>query len=324
MPIRNIPLPLAPSNPNKMQTEITKDIQTESGENEFQIRLIKSEGVGLLTSISEKSYLLLDSIDYWYDLIQDKYPTAKRCSCKNTWFSIQLTYIPRFETEDVKEIIVKSTCTKCQKQVTQLSVGISYSPTQHLMDEPITFCEKPKLKCKSEWINAYWSFTDVEDFLKFTEEELQSKLYIWYWDKEKSLRIFEKLDCKNLLKVAFEKVYFVIYIAKEEIAVDRFIAYSDDKVGTVTHEALWRKNELIEMYSPMTNNVLSGTNGMYVLRFGAQHIEKGEVKDKSESFIRYISSIIAYWESKFISKRGRNCFDNEKLYNKTLNENGVE
>ncbi|WP_320052495.1 hypothetical protein [uncultured Acetobacteroides sp.] len=33
-----------------MQTEITKDIQTESGEDEFQIRLIKFEGFGLLTS----------------------------------------------------------------------------------------------------------------------------------------------------------------------------------------------------------------------------------------------------------------------------------
>ncbi|WP_320052493.1 hypothetical protein [uncultured Acetobacteroides sp.] len=306
-----------------MQTEITKDIQTESGENEFQIRLIKSEGVGLLTSKSEKSYLLLDSIDYWYDLIQDKYPTAKKCSCKNIWFNIQLTYVPRFETEDVREIIVKSTCTKCQKQITQYSIDIRYSPTQHLIDEPITFCEKPKLKCKSEWINTYWSFTDVENFLRFTEEALQSHLYIWYWDKEKSLRFFEKLDCKNVSKVAFENKYFIIYIAKEEIAIDRFIAYSDDKAGAVTHEALWRKNELIEMYCPMTNSILNGTNGIYVLRFGVQHIEKGEVKDKSDNFKNYISSIRDYWKSKFTSKRGRNCFDNEQLYNMTLSENGI-
>ena len=53
------------------QTEkIKKDIITSDGEDEFQIRYNRDENVGVVTSRSNKSYLILYSFDFWYDLIQ--------------------------------------------------------------------------------------------------------------------------------------------------------------------------------------------------------------------------------------------------------------
>ena len=50
-----------------MKQEVTKNISTGNGANEFQVRLLKNDGVGLLTTKNEENYLILDSIDYWYD-----------------------------------------------------------------------------------------------------------------------------------------------------------------------------------------------------------------------------------------------------------------
>ena len=57
-----------------MQTGIIKNITTGKGEEEFQVRFLKDEGVGLLTTKNDNNYLILDSLDYWYDLIDTGVP----------------------------------------------------------------------------------------------------------------------------------------------------------------------------------------------------------------------------------------------------------
>ena len=56
----------------KNEYPATKEIVTPDGEDEFQLRYIQDGNVGIATTRSGKSYLILDSIDYWYDLIQDR------------------------------------------------------------------------------------------------------------------------------------------------------------------------------------------------------------------------------------------------------------
>jgi hypothetical protein len=75
--------------------DIEKEIQTNDGECSFQLRLIKSEGIGLATTKRGQNYLILDSEDYWYDVIQNGYPKIKKCSCKNDWFKLKLKYYYR-------------------------------------------------------------------------------------------------------------------------------------------------------------------------------------------------------------------------------------
>ena len=57
---------------------IRKTIITEDGTDEFQIRFLRSEQAGVVTDRSEKSWFILDSKDFWYDLIQAEYTANKR------------------------------------------------------------------------------------------------------------------------------------------------------------------------------------------------------------------------------------------------------
>lgn len=82
-----------------MKQEVTKNISTENGANEFQVRLLKDDGVGLLTTKNEENYLILDSLDYWYDLIQNEYPKKKNVTVKTNGFMWHLiTYQDRGQT----------------------------------------------------------------------------------------------------------------------------------------------------------------------------------------------------------------------------------
>ena len=65
------------------EEKIRKKINTQKGDDEFEIRFISEENVGVITSRSNESFFLLDSQEYWYDLIQDKYPVKRKCTCKN-------------------------------------------------------------------------------------------------------------------------------------------------------------------------------------------------------------------------------------------------
>jgi hypothetical protein len=100
-----------------MSNKTTKSITTENNENEFQVRFLEDEGVGLLTTKTGINYLVLDSLDYWYDLIQDEYPKKKKCKCKNEWFTIKFTYTSVLNSEDIKEVGIETTCTSCKKKM---------------------------------------------------------------------------------------------------------------------------------------------------------------------------------------------------------------
>ena len=65
------------------EEKISKNIITPDGEDEFQIHFISDENAGVLTTRSGKSYFILDSIEYWYDSIQERYPVKQKSRGKN-------------------------------------------------------------------------------------------------------------------------------------------------------------------------------------------------------------------------------------------------
>ena len=94
----------------------TKEIVTPDGEDEFQLRYIQDDNVGIATTRSGKSYLILDSIEYWYDLIQDRYPPKRKCRCKNDFCKVRFGYIPRIGTDDYRAVTLTTICTECGKE----------------------------------------------------------------------------------------------------------------------------------------------------------------------------------------------------------------
>ena len=187
---------------------ISKVIETPDGEKDFQVRLIRDENVGIICTPTDKSYFLLDSADYWYDLIQEKYPPIMKCSCKNDRFNLTFEYTPREGTEDFREINIICSCTICQKDKRLPTIEIDYSPSSQLFDHPITFCKQPKIKYKTYSLMGYWSDDEllgianyffkqepiglllVLGFPKCTRNCLQQNYILFYQVMKKGILLF--------------------------------------------------------------------------------------------------------------------------------------
>ena len=155
---------------------ISKVIETSDGEKDFQVRYFQDEGVGIICTPTDKSYFLLDSADYWYDLIQEKYPPVMKCSCKNDRFNLVFDYIPREGTEDFREINITCSCTACQKIKRFPTIEINYSPSIQLFEHPITFCKQPKIKYKTYSLMGYWSDDELVVMAEYLLEMAYSSI----------------------------------------------------------------------------------------------------------------------------------------------------
>lgn len=269
---------------NMYQNEnvITKDIITPDGEKDFQVRYIRDENVGIICTPTDKPYFLLDSAEYWYDLIQEKYPPVMKCSCKNDRFNLTFEYTPRAGTEDFREIRINCSCTVCQKIKRLPPVEIDYSPSAQLLDHPITFCKQPKIKYKTYSLTGYWS----DDKLVGMAEYLLEKglfAYCWYWDSKDNKRSFKELsetELHSYLTGNGER-YLAIYFSAEAFDNDSLQMASDGK-GIVIREDIWRKNGIIMLHGPFTV-VFRGK--FYQMEFCSEYLDKeGNIVQKSAAF----------------------------------------
>lgn len=305
-----------------MKQEISKNIITEKSEKEFQVRLLKEDGVGLLTTKTEINYLILDSLDYWYDLIQNEYPKKKKCSCKNEWFFVQFKYIPRQETDDIREIQVLITCTECKKNSKAILIDINYSPTQELFDNPITFCEKPKIKYKFKELNSYWTSDDLKTFLQFIFIELKLNVYCWFDQHTDNTRRFEKVTFEKAIQITTVNHRFLnFYFTLNELDTSKYIKYNIEGEGIYVNEGIWRRDEIIQLAAPI---VMLGYGVLFYINYCNQYLDKGEVADKSKDFENLTTQITNWLKQNFITKRGKNCFDGKQAYEKFMARSNAE
>lgn len=298
-----------------MKEEVIKNISTESGENEFQVRLLKNDGVGLLTTKSEENYLILDSIDFWYDLIQSEYPKKKKCSCKNEWFNIAFNYIPREGTDDFREIQIITTCVLCNKVSKPISIEIDYSPTEGLIENPITFCPKPHIKYKFKELTSYWSGDNLKEFLQYIFHDLNLNVYCWFSQHPENKRRFEKVSFEKALQIiTVNHRYLNFYFSEKELETSNYIEFIDDN-GVYLKEGIWRRDEIIQLTAPY---VIMGYGLLYYINFCNQYLDKGNVKDKSSQFETVTIQLKDWLKEKFVTKRGANCFDGQEAYEKLM------
>jgi hypothetical protein len=287
---------------------ISKEITTENGEGTFQIRLIKEEGVGLLTTATDRNYLILDSIDFWYDLIQKKYPAKTKCKCKNEWFNVRFDYFPRSGTQDIRQINIVTKCTACMTEKKQVSIDIKYSPTEHLIIDPLIFCEQPLIKYNFKDINCYWTSQDLKRFFAFIATEIQFDIYCWFWQRSDDKRHLEKVSLEKATEiVTVNHRYFDFYFT--QTAPD-FKTYTYNNEIYVEDDQ-WRRQELIQLSSPTVIAFGHGQKGLlFYINYGTQYIDKGVILDKSDAFKQTADKIEKWFKENYIEVRGKDCFDN--------------
>jgi hypothetical protein len=296
-----------------VKQEFSKNIITVECEKEFQVRFLKEDGVGLLTTKSEKNYLILDSLEYWYDLIQNEYPKKKKCSCKNEWFYVQYNYLPRLETDDIREVQILTTCKECNKTSKAISIDIDYSPTQELIDNPIVFCEKPNIKYKFKELTSYWTGNDLKTFLQFIFTDLKLNVYCWFDQHSDKTRRFEKVSLDKAIQITtVNHRYLNFYFSKDEFDTSKYIKKTINN-DVYIDEGIWRRNELVQLAAPI---VMLGYGVLFYINYCNQYLDKGEVADKSQKFENLTTNITNWLKQNFVTKRGKNCFDGQQAYEK--------
>jgi len=293
----------------------TINISTNKGDREFVVRFDRQEGVGLLSTRGGEDYLMLDSIDYWFDLVQYSYPKKKVCACKCQWFFVQFDFVPREGTGDFRSVRIRAFCTKCGKEKNIGSIDLRYSPTQHLLDLPISFCANPRLKCRIKRINGYWRREDRLSFLEFMVDDLGLYATCWYWDskqKERRLEVLNNVNRERLFSTRLNYLNYYFSSAQPEIET------TDGEGGIYVKGDPWRKDEIIQFSSPLTMVLRRGVGNLYYIHLSTQRIEAGVVRDKSASFGRLCDKIIDWLTGNFVESRGKNCFDSIVEYKRLV------
>jgi len=288
---------------------VFKEITTEENEAEFQIRFDGSGQAGMLYSRSGKAYFVVDSADYWYDMIQTSIPPAKKCACKNAWFTVKFEYVKREEYDDFREVIIHLTCTECGK-AKRIPVQIDYGPTDALYDKPITFCEKPVIKYKLQSATGYWDNAGLEKYLEYMCNMLGLKAMCWYWRAGK--RYAEYVDTERLLAIAQKDKkdwYISILFMQKEVALGELIKETDgaDKKGCCLKRDIWRNREMIELSSPLN---MIGYGKLYYINLCTQFIDKGNVADKSDEFKALVKTMFKWLGENY--KKAGNGYNTEK------------
>jgi hypothetical protein len=292
---------------------ISINIVTDLGEREFEVRFDRDEGVGLLTAKNGKSYLILDSIDYWFDVVQDSYPKKKACACRNQWFFVKFDYEPREGTDDFRSVRIEGRCNACDKEKEIGTIDIDYSPTQELFDFPITYCPDPKLKCSVRQVNGYWGLDDRASLLTFMNSDLGLDTYCWYWATDTGERLFEKVDESNRSRLLSPDCkYLAFYFSERPVSIETIRVDG----GIYVPGDPWRKDELIKLTSPLTIMLKEGPGSLYYVYFSTQYIDAGAVHDKSKPFVELCDRVLDWLRGHFIHSRGKDCFDSRFEYDR--------
>ncbi|MCD7932530.1 MAG: hypothetical protein LUH15_14915 [Tannerellaceae bacterium] len=290
----------------------TKRIAMENEEETFMIRAMKDEGVALLTTRNNESYLLLDSINDWYDLIQDFYPWQERCSCKNEWFNVQAHYMHLNNPDKIKEIRIQTTCTECGEKSELMSMDIRYTPTGKLISDPLTPCEKPHVKQKYTQYTSYWSVSNLEQLLNFVHSELQLYIYAWYF--EDGIRHFGELTLQDAIQRQGKFLHFYFSTTPLFLAD---ISDGYDHKGIYIQRKLWRKREIIDISIVNMGEYLGP---LYNTEFSTHYVDKsGEIINKSKRFADATSKLSDWFKANFINKRSEDAFDSPEGYERYTN-----
>lgn len=269
---------------------IQKHIVTPDGEDEFQIRFIRSEQVGVVSTRSDKSWFLLDSQDFWYDLIQEEYPAKKRCRCKNDYFRLYFDFVPRIHTEDYRAVELSACCTQCGKPKNLGTVEIDYSPSAQLFSHPLTFCPHPKLKYKTYAVQGCWT----EEYLHALTAFLAGKMpfmYGWYFDRADHKRYIRSITAEELNHFLCGGNFIRIFFSRKPLDIVP-APEADDGRGAYVDDTIWRKQEVFMLKGPF---LVAGRGYFYSMVFCSEYIDRdGQVQAKSEAFSKLVQDFRAY------------------------------
>jgi hypothetical protein len=277
----------------------------------FELRLLKDDGVAAARCLAcERHFLLLDSADYWFDVIQSGYPKLTTCTCKGTSFRLLLDYRLR-EDGDVEHVALTTHCTGCRKSQRRMSVEIDYSPTKRLLTQPLVPCQNPDIRYDLRELSLYAAAADIARIVKYLGEQgcsFSGSI------REQNDWVLRRLTTDQAVEIVARKVSYLPHYSALYTHLGR-LAITDADVSTFKKEtAFWKRNEVIRCSSAGSVQFGSRTGQHYDIQFGNEFIHGQKVEAKSPRFRKLTAALLDWLGKQFVTWRGAQCFDNEKVH----------
>jgi hypothetical protein len=297
-----------------------KVICPQCGGREFEIRVVKDEGIGAAHCVKcESSFLMLDSGDYWFDAIQRRYPPLSRCSCKGTAYGLAFAYSFR-DDGDVKLVRVSSTCASCGSTSRKMSINIDYSPTNQLLEQPLQYCKNPKILYDLKELNLYVERKDVVGIARYLCDGAGCILAgCLRNENEWAIRQLGTNDLHRVIQedrsLSNGSRFLWIYASPEAVTVPDAAVESRKR-----EETFWKRHEIIRVSSPTRMHFASGEGLLYYIQFSNEFVENESAVPKSGHFRELTNKFLDWLGANFVSWRGKYCFDNQTEHNRIFGD----
>jgi hypothetical protein len=266
------------------------------------VRFLREEGVGAAKCLKcSDDFLMLDSEDYWFDVIQKGYPRISRCSCKSTSFDLRFDYQIR-DDGDVECIQVGTICSGCKKFNRRMTVDIDYGGTARLLSHPLVYCKRPKILYELRDLNLYVTKADVARIAEYLGRSLGCTFVSWIRRENKWVK--EPAEVERVKDVILNGRYFAVFASLHALTLPEEWTLREE-------DSYWKHSEVIRISSP--TEVGSGTESglLFYVKYSNEFIDGDHVRKKSSHFLELTDQFITWLSREFISWRGRHCFDNK-------------
>jgi len=290
---------------------------------EFELRVLRDEAVAATRCLKcSADYLLLDSKDYWFDVIQKAYPRLTRCSCKNKSFRLQIDYNFR-DDGDIDYIEVHSICSEFGKTRRQLDFEVGYSGTQHLFNRPLVPCNNPKILYDLKSLNLLITLTGIARIVDHLAHKAKCEFVCCLRRRETWVNI--RQNTAEVIATIKKHKYLFIY------AMPRPINVSEHEVNTnKREEGFWKRSEVIRIGSKShvctyrvgespghicycsdpPKDAFSTEIGLsFYIDFSNEFVHGEKILSKSEHFRNVTAGLLAMLRNEFVNWRGPDCFD---------------
>jgi hypothetical protein len=245
------------------------------------------EQVGLLTCLSGHNSLLLDSRDYWTDVLQEGRPKEISCRCSGRAFRVELVYGFR-ENGDVRTVDVLPRCINCGQLHRGAIFEIKYGPTASLLSNPLDPIEQPWLKAKQCQITAYWQPSDAERFALYLTETLGARIY----------------RDSNLIECKVRTVEFY-----PELKHDLYFTNTPDIVRPTERDPQ-KYGPILRLRGPFHIVIPTGLAHLYYIQWAEEILRNVAITVQPQAFVKFAHETREWLSRNYVSQRGRNTADN--------------
>lgn len=269
----------------------------------FDLRVLADEGVAAARCVNcANHYLVLDSEDYWFDLIQASYPRLRRCPCKASSFTLSCHYDYR-DDGDVRQVDLLSVCTSCAKARRQMRVDVDYGDTDDLITRPLRYCGTPDLRYDLKEVSLYVTRADMASIIGYLSEAHGYTFTCWRLEEKHWVR--RPLGTDEVRQAVLSDRYLHVYASATPLEIH------DHQVASARREAaFWKNHDVIRIASPTKVRIEQEEGLLYYLQFANEYVEADAVVSKQVSFRATTHALLQWLRGNFVSWRGKSCFDN--------------